>query len=59
MAEPYVWDDETTITAQELVEDLENSEMALAEMKRRNDEYKASQCKAPVNAAPAPGAFNF
>ena len=58
-AEPYVWDDETTITAQELVEGLANREMALAEMKRRNEEYKASQGKAPVNAAPAPGAFNF
>ena len=59
MAEPYTWDDETTITAQELVEGLANREMALAEMKRRNEEYKASQGKAPVNAAPAPGAFNF
>ena len=58
-AEPYVWDDETTITARELTEALANREIALAEMKRRNDEYKASQGKAPAAAAPAPGAFNF
>lgn len=59
MAEPYVWDDESTITARELTEALANREMALADMKRRNDEYKASQGKAPANAAPAAGAFNF
>ena len=58
-AEPYVWDDETTITARELTEALANREVALAEMKRRSDEYKASQGKAPAAAAPAPGAFNF
>ena len=58
MAEPYLWDDETTITAHELTEAMANREIALAEMKRRNDEYKASQSKAPT-AAPAPGAFNF
>ena len=57
-AEPYVWDDESSITARELTEALANREIALAEMKRRNDEYKASQGKAPA-AAPAPGAFNF
>ena len=59
MAEPYVWDDESTITARELTEAMANREIALAEMKRRSDEYKASQGKAPANAAPAPGAFNF
>lgn len=58
-AEPYVWDDDSTITARELTEALAAREIALAEMKRRSDEYKASQGKAPANAAPAPGAFNF
>ena len=58
-AEPYVWDDDSTITARELTEGLAAREIALAEMKRRSDEYKASQGKAPANAAPAPGAFNF
>ena len=59
MAEPYVWDDDSTITARELTEAMANREIALAEMKRRSDEYQASQGKAPANAAPAPGAFNF
>ena len=59
MAEPYVWDDDSTITARELTEGLAAREIALAEMKRRSDEYKASQGKAPANAAPTPGAFNF
>ena len=59
MAEPYIWDDDSTITARELTEALAAREIALAEMKRRSDEYKASQGKAPANAAPAPGAFNF
>lgn len=58
-AEPYVWDDESTITARELTEALAAREITLAEIKRRNEEYKASQGKAPANAAPAPGAFNF
>ena len=57
--EIYDWDEETTITARELTEALAAREIALAEMKRRSDEYKASQGKAPANAAPAPGAFNF
>ena len=49
----------TTFSEEELKEALAAREIALAEMKRRSDEYKASQGKAPVNAAPAPGAFNF
>ena len=59
MPEPYVWDDDSTITARELTEALAAREITLAEIKRRNDEYKASQGKTPVNAAPAPGVFNF
>jgi hypothetical protein len=59
MAEPYVWDDDSTITARELTEALAAREIALAEMKRRSDEYKASKGQAPAAAAPAPGAFNF
>ena len=58
MAEPYVWDDKTTITARELTEALAAREIALAEMKRRSDEYKASKGQASA-AAPAPGAFYF
>lgn len=54
---PYDWDDESTITAQELKEAMSNREITLAELKKRRDEYKASQGAAP--AAPANGAFNF
>lgn len=59
MPEPYVWDDDSTITARELTEALAAREITLAEIKKRNDEYKASQSKAPANAAPVPGVFNF
>lgn len=59
MPEPYVWDDDSTITARELTEALAAREITLAEIKKRNDEYKASQSKTPANAAPAPGVFNF
>ena len=59
MPEPYVWDDDSTITARELTEALAAREITLAEIKKRNDEYKASQNKTPANAAPAPGVFNF
>lgn len=59
MAEPYLWDDESTITAREFMEAIAARELTLAELKRRNDEYKASVGKAPAAAAPAPGAFNF
>lgn len=56
---PYDWDDESTITAQELKEAMANREIALAELKRRRDEYKASQGSTNAAAAPATGAFNF
>lgn len=59
MAEPYIWDDDSTITARELKEALAAREITLAELKKRNEEYKASQGQAPAAAAPAPGAFNF
>ena len=59
MPAPYVWDDDSTITARELTEALAAREITLAEIKKRNDEYKASQGKTPANTAPAPGVFNF
>lgn len=56
--ETYVWDDETTLTAQELTEMIAARETYLATIKQRQDEYKASK-----NAAAAPkassGGFNF
>lgn len=57
--EPYVWDDESTMTAAELTEAIANREVYLAGVKQRQDEYKASKGQAPANAAPAQGAFNF
>lgn len=55
--EPYEWDSEDTITANELGEAIANRETYLATMKQRQDEYKASQ-SANV-AAPSNSGFNF
>ena len=59
--EPYVWDDESTITAAEINEAMRNREVALAAMKARNDEYKASRgtAAAPKATVPANSSFNF
>ena len=56
-SEPYEWDSENTITAAELTKAMADREVALATMKTRNEEYKASKNQAA--AAPATGAFNF
>ena len=56
--EPYVWDDESSITAAELNEAIQKREVDLAAMKKRQDEYKASR-NAANTAAPAQGGFNF
>lgn len=55
--EPYEWDDESSITAAELKKAMSERETALATMKQRQDEYKAS--KGQTAAAPAAGGFNF
>ena len=57
--EPYLWDDESSITAAELNEAIQKREVDLAAMKKRQDEYKASRNAAPKAAAPAQGGFNF
>ena len=63
LPDPYVWDDASTITAAELTEALANREVYLADVKKRQDEYKASkgQAATPTSATPAKGggAFNF
>ena len=56
--EPYLWDDESTITVAELNEAIQKREIDLAAMKKRQDEYKASR-NTPKVAAPAQGGFNF
>lgn len=58
--EPYLWDDESSITAAELNEAIQKREVDLAAMKQRQDEYRASRNAAPkATAAPAQGGFNF
>ena len=57
--DPYVWDDESSITAAELNEAIQKREVDLAAMKKRNDEYKASKNRITPAAAPAQGGFNF
>lgn len=57
--EPYLWDDESSITAAELNEAIQKREVDLAAMKKRQDEYKASRGQGTAAAAPAQGGFNF
>lgn len=57
-AEPYLWDDENSITAAEMKTIMAERETYLATLKARQDEYKASRGQATA-AAPAQGGFNF
>ena len=57
--EPYAWDDESTLTANEVAEAVANRETYLATIKQRQDEYKASKNAAPAAAAPSKTGFNF
>ena len=58
--EPYVWDDEETITAQELMKAMSDRQTYLATIKQRQDEYRASRNQAPsAFMAPATGEFKF
>ena len=57
--EPYAWDDESTLTANEVAEAVANRETYLATIKQRQDEYKASKNAAPTAAAPSKTGFNF
>ena len=59
--EPYAWDDESTLTANEVAEAVANRETYLATIKQRQDEYKASKAAATttVAAAPSKTGFNF
>lgn len=51
---PYVWDDPSSITAQEYNEAQANREVALAAMKKNQEEYRAKR-----NAATAPSNDGF
>lgn len=63
--EPYVWDDESTITVTELNDAITARETYLATVKQRNDEYKASKASGNTTNIAAPAAasssavFNF
>ena len=56
ITEPYVWDDPSTITAMEIKNAQANREVALATMKKTQEEYRAKR-----NAATTPSddGFNF
>lgn len=53
--EPYLFDDESTITAQELIDATAQREMTIANIKKRQDEYNASRNS---NVKPATAANN-
>ena len=57
--ETYEWDSEESITAQEFLQAIAERETALAAMKQRSEEYKASRNQASAPSTPAPGGFNF
>lgn len=58
--EPYLWDDESTMTAEDLKKAIADREIYLADIKRRQDEYKASKANTAINIAPpANSPFNF
>ena len=56
LTSPYVWDDESSITAQEIKDALANREVALATMKKNQEEYRAQRNGA---TAPTNDDFNF
>lgn len=58
-SEPYVWDDESSITAAEMNKLLSDREVYLATMRTRNEEYKASKRQPAAAAAPAASGFDF
>lgn len=58
--EPYVWDDESSLTAEEFKGMIAEREIYLATVRQRQDEYEASKrAAAAAPAAPAKSGFNF
>lgn len=62
--DPYEWDDESTLTAEEVNEAIKTREVYLANLKSRSDEYKAQRANAVKSTATtkttaAPGDFDF
>lgn len=56
--EPYLWDDESTMTAQQLIDAMAAREVHLAEIKKRQDDYKA-QKNQPAGAFNAAGGMTY
>lgn len=56
---PYDWDDENTLTAQEVAEAVAAREVYLATIKQQQDEFKASKNAAPAAAKAPTNGFNF
>ena len=60
--DPYIWDDESTMTVAELKKALQDRETYIATIKQRQAEYRASQAgstSAPAAPATSVGGFNF
>lgn len=57
--EPYLWDDESSITVAELNEAISNREIYLASVRQRNEEYKASKANAASATATPVEQGNF
>lgn len=59
-SEPYVWDDEGTMTQAEYEQGLADRELALADIKKRQDDYNATKAQTQAPAAASNGTgFNF
>ena len=58
--EPYLWDDESTLTGAEVAEAITARETYLATVKQRAEEYKASKSAiANDSVVPSKSGFNF
>lgn len=58
--EPYVWGEEDTITNEELKKAIADREIYLAEVKKKSDDYRASQKDTPSAFSATPeGEFKF
>lgn len=58
--EPYVWGEEETMTNEDLKKCLADRELHLAEVKKRRDDWKASQGNAiPTSTSTPEGEFKF
>ena len=56
---PYPWDDESSITAAEMKEAMENRNTYLAGIKKRQDEYQASKKAASQATSSAADGYDF